>query len=121
MFPSPAALKTPVRFVFVSGVPSKIARSEEVFRRVCGAPDEEIPADLLRYFELEERFLRKDYAGLRKRDYDERADLAKRFSGEQYRKLFDRWRSGGVAQGRQADRPTVAPAFSTFLAESLDA
>jgi hypothetical protein len=115
------ALKGPVRVVFVSGVASKLARAETAFRRVWGSPGEEISAELLRYFELEDRFLRKDYVGLRKRDYDERADLAKRFAGEQNRKLFDRWRSGGVARRIEGDLPAVPPAFSAVRAGSLDA
>jgi len=114
-----SSLKTPVRFVFVSGVESKRARAEGHFRSAMGRPALEMTPELVRYFELEERFSRQDFAGMRKRDYDERADLAKKYSGPAHRKLFDLWRSGGL-RGETVGRGThIQPLFLTADAPSL--
>jgi hypothetical protein len=117
--PLMAALKTPARFVFVSGIGPKIERAEKVFRSVLAQPEEALSPELLRHFTLEERFLRKDFDGLHKRDYDERADLAKAFAGAHYKKLFERWRSGGMASHTSSNTTPYTPSFLTVDAPSL--
>jgi hypothetical protein len=114
------ALKTRARFVFVSGVETKIARAQVAFRRAFEAPPQEITALLLRYFTLEDRIRRKDFAGLLKRDYVERAELANRFTGARYESLFERWRSGGHPGEGTTPLHVEAPEFSTLSAPSLD-
>jgi hypothetical protein len=115
------ALKTPARFVFISGIEAKIARAEGAFRAALATPQQQLTPELLRYFTLEDHFVRKDFTGLRKRDYDERLDLAKQFGGSEYRKLFDRWRSGTITPESSTNPQAQPPSFSTFHARSLDA
>jgi hypothetical protein len=114
-----AALKTPARFAFVSGVETKLARAERCFSSVLEGPREPLSTELLRYFALEDRFLRQDFAGLRKRDYDEHCDLAKQFAGPRYRKLFELWRSGVLAQDGSSSGGVGMPSFVAVHAPSL--
>ncbi len=116
-----SSLKAPARFVFVSAVESKRVRAQGVFLSAFARPAAEMTPELVRYFELEERFSRQDLAGMRKRDYDERADLAKEYSGPDYRKLFDLWRSGGVRGEITSSSTQVSPSFATADAPSLHA
>ena len=114
-----SALKTPSRFAFVSGVETKLARAERAFLSLLAQPREELTPEVQRFFTLEDRILRRDFEGLRKRDYDERADLAKQFSGPRYRKLFELWRSGGLKEDGSSGSVLGTPSFLAVPAHSL--
>ncbi len=115
-----SALRTSYRFVFVSGIRPKIERAESVFRAGLSQADEPLTPELLRYFSLEDRFLRQDFEGMRKRDFDERVDLAKKYEAPAYQKLFPRWRAGQVHASRSTSVPRNEGSFEGVYACSLD-
>jgi hypothetical protein len=123
-----AALKDSWRFVFVSGKQHKLAEAERVFRETLAAsaqPPDAMDPDLLRYFDLEMRVERKEFATLRKAHLEERARLKERYDAPKYRTLYEQWRRKGSST---LDPDTPKPptdilircaAFVTFKAASL--
>jgi hypothetical protein len=121
------ALKDSWRFVYVSGKQHKLAEAERVFREtLTSAPTADAAdPDLLRYFDLELRVERKEFATLRKAHLEERARLKQRYDSLKYRTLYDQWRrSASSTPDRDTAKATTDPLIrcagvSTFQAPSL--
>ncbi len=121
------ALRNPWRFTFISGKPYKLRGAEDTFRRAltAPAPEDALPPDLRRYFELELRWERKDWGTNRKALIDERGRLAARYADPKYRRRYEEWRHSTadplpLTTTPGAGNPTTHLAgFETFEAPSL--
>jgi len=120
-----AALRTPWRFVFISGREYKIGAAERVFRDTLSTLSPPVgdtnDPELLRYFELELRVEKKDWGTLLKAELLDRANLKTRYSAPKYGQLYEEWRAGRL---KPAPKPSATPLahlreFSTFLAPTL--
>jgi hypothetical protein len=120
-----SALRTPWRFVFISGRDYKIKAAERVFHDTLAGTSPSLHGtsdpDLLRYFELELRVEKKEWATLLQTELVDRANLKARYSAPKYAQLYDEWRAGKL---QPAPEPLSSPLahlreFSTFLAPTL--
>jgi hypothetical protein len=123
-----AALKDSWRFVYVSGKEYKLAEAERVFRETLAATAQAAGTtdpDLLRYFDLELRVERKEFATLRKAHLEERARLKERYDAPKYRTLYEQWRrKDSSSPDPDTAKPPTDPlircaGFLTFKAASL--
>jgi len=120
-----SALRTPWRFVFISGRDYKMKAAERVFHDTLSllsplVGDANDP-DLLRYFELELRVERKEWDTLLKTELLDRANLKARYSAPKYGQLYEEWRAGKLKPKAQppANPLSHLREFSTFLAPTL--
>ena len=120
-----AALRTPWRFVFISGREYKIRAAERVFcdslSRLSSLGSGTNDPDLLRYFELELRVEKKEWDTLLKAELLERANLKARYSAPKYGRLYEEWRAGKLTPARETASTPLSHLreFSTFLAPVL--
>lgn len=88
------------RFLYISPKDAQFARAAERFRSAVQRPlESDVSAEIVRYFQVRKRFENRQYVVPVTADFEFLNEAKRRFYGERFEILYERWHSGALSEG----------------------
>jgi hypothetical protein len=109
------------RFFYISPKDAQFRRVAERFRSAVQRPlESDVSSEILRYFQVRKRFDNRQYVIPVTADFEFLNDARRRFHGERFETLYEKWNSGALPEGDLRSEfsqltPARSVAFETVL------
>jgi hypothetical protein len=105
------------RFLYISPKDAQFGRATERFRSIVQRPlESDVSSEILRYFHVRKRFENRQYIVPVTSDFEFLNDARRRFHGERFEGLYERWVSGVLSEGElRGEFSQMTPGRTVFF------